>query len=83
MRIYIGGVGPAVTAADIEKTFSSLGCVTRVELVRTNGRNFAYMDFEPTSEKTLAKLFSTVRPISPHLSFALLIARLNELFFEN
>jgi len=60
MKIYIGGVGPAVTTADVENTFSPLGRVAGVEFVRTNGRNFAYMDFEATSEKTLAKLFSIV-----------------------
>lgn len=60
MRIFIGGVGPTVTAADVEKTFSSLGRVAGVDFVRTNGRNFAYMNFEPHSAKTLAKLFSIV-----------------------
>ncbi|KAG0470341.1 hypothetical protein HPP92_017041 [Vanilla planifolia] len=58
-RIYVGGVGPGVTAADMEKTFSSLGSVRAVEFVRTNGRNIAFMDFEPSSERSLAKLFST------------------------
>lgn len=59
MRIYIGGVSAGVTVSDIEKTFSSLGRVAGVELVRTNGRSFAYMDFQPSSQKSLAKLFST------------------------
>ncbi|KAJ6836063.1 uncharacterized protein M6B38_328550 [Iris pallida] len=58
-RIYIGGVSAGVTEPDIEKTFSSLGRVAGVELVRTSGRSFAYMDFHPSSQKSLAKLFST------------------------
>ncbi|KAG9450159.1 hypothetical protein H6P81_010124 [Aristolochia fimbriata] len=57
-RIFVGGLGPAVTSSDLEKTFSTLGKVTRVEIIRTNGRNFGYMDFEPSSGKSLAKLFS-------------------------
>ncbi|KAJ6823324.1 putative uncharacterized RNA-binding protein P16F5.06 [Iris pallida] len=59
MRIYIGGLSVGVTESDIEKTFSSLGRVAGVELVRTNDRGFAYVDFQPSSQKSLAKLFST------------------------
>ncbi|KAJ4782615.1 Nucleolar protein 8 [Rhynchospora pubera] len=59
IRIFIGGLGASVTTDDIEKLFSSLGRVRNVEFVRTNGRNFGYMDFEPQSDKALAKLFST------------------------
>ncbi|PKA57895.1 hypothetical protein AXF42_Ash012434 [Apostasia shenzhenica] len=58
-RIYVGGVSAGVTAADMEKTFSSHGRVISVEFVRSNGRSFAYMDFEPGSDKSLSKLFST------------------------
>ncbi|KAH0465944.1 hypothetical protein IEQ34_006047 [Dendrobium chrysotoxum] len=58
-RIFIGGVGAGVTAIDLEKTFSPLGRVHAVEFVRSNGRNFAFMDFEPSSVRSLAKLFST------------------------
>ncbi|KAI0518941.1 hypothetical protein KFK09_006378 [Dendrobium nobile] len=58
-RIFIGGVGAGVTAIDLEKTFSPLGKVHAVEFVRANGRNFAFMDFEPSSVRSLAKLFST------------------------
>lgn len=57
-RIFVGGLGRTVTASDLEKTFSSLGCVRGVEIIRTNGRSFAYMDFEPASQKAFDKLFS-------------------------
>lgn len=60
IRIFIGGLGENVTDDDIENIFSSLGEVHNVDLVRTNGRSFGYMDFEPQSDKALAKLFSTV-----------------------
>ncbi|XP_078149221.1 RNA-binding (RRM/RBD/RNP motifs) family protein [Carex rostrata] len=59
IRIYIGGLGANVTADDVENIFHSLGRIHSVELVRTNGRSFGYMDFEPQSDKSLAKLFST------------------------
>ncbi|XP_039146287.1 uncharacterized protein LOC120283644 [Dioscorea cayenensis subsp. rotundata] len=58
MRIFVGGLGAGVTAEDMEKTFSSLGSVAAVQLVRTNGRSFAYMDFHPNSDKSLARLFA-------------------------
>ncbi|XP_031504855.1 protein REPRESSOR OF SILENCING 3 [Nymphaea colorata] len=58
-RVFVGGLGQAVTASDLEKTFSYLGRVKGVEIVRTNGRSFAYMDFEPDSQKSFNKLFST------------------------
>eukprot|EP01018_Ginkgo_biloba_P026977 Gb_02299 [translate_table: standard] len=58
-RIFVGGLGISVTPSDVERTFSSLGRVLGVEIVRTNGRSFAYMDFEPQSDKALSKLFSS------------------------
>ncbi|XP_027067073.1 protein REPRESSOR OF SILENCING 3 isoform X1 [Coffea arabica] len=59
-RIYVGGLGGNVTAEDLKNTFSSpqLGSVESVEIVRTKGRSFAYLDFVPSSDKGLAKLFS-------------------------
>ncbi|XP_068642452.1 protein REPRESSOR OF SILENCING 3 [Aristolochia californica] len=57
-RIFVGGLGPTVMPSDLEKTFSTLGRVNRVEIVRTNARSFGYMDFEPFSDKALVKLFS-------------------------
>ncbi|XP_020245656.1 LOW QUALITY PROTEIN: uncharacterized protein LOC109823693 [Asparagus officinalis] len=61
MRIFLRDVGPTISSGDIERTFSSLVRVSGVEIVRSrpSGRSFAYMDLEPTSDITLAKLFST------------------------
>ncbi|RZR84614.1 hypothetical protein BHM03_00011468 [Ensete ventricosum] len=59
-RIFIGGLSTSVTAADLEKTFSSLGRVHNMEFVHTNGRSFAFMDFEPNSDKALVKLFAVM-----------------------
>ncbi|KAK1366294.1 RRM domain-containing protein [Heracleum sosnowskyi] len=59
MRIYMGGLGINVTQDEIRKTFSGLGRVDSVDVYRTKGRSFAYLDFVPSSEKSLPKLFST------------------------
>lgn len=58
-RIFVGGLGASVTPIDLEATFSSLGRVHGVEIIRSNDRNFGYMDFEPFSDKALSKLFSS------------------------
>ncbi|KAI7744572.1 hypothetical protein M8C21_015985 [Ambrosia artemisiifolia] len=58
-RIYVGGLGGGVTDDDLRKTFSSLGEVVSIDVVRTKGRSFAYLDFLPSSDKSLPKLFST------------------------
>ncbi|KAM0017764.1 putative RNA recognition motif domain, nucleotide-binding alpha-beta plait domain superfamily [Helianthus debilis subsp. tardiflorus] len=58
-RIYVGGLGAGVTEDDLRKTFSALGEVVSVDVVRTKGRSFAYLDFLPSSDKSLPKLFST------------------------
>ncbi|KAJ3693744.1 hypothetical protein LUZ60_009224 [Juncus effusus] len=57
-RIFIGGLGENVTTNDLKNIFNSLGKVNNVEFVRTNGRDFAYVDFKPESDKSLQKLFS-------------------------
>ncbi|OEL18919.1 hypothetical protein BAE44_0020065 [Dichanthelium oligosanthes] len=59
LRIFVGGLGESVGAADLEAVFASAGRVAGVEFVRTNGRSFAYVDFHCPSDKALAKLFST------------------------
>ncbi|KAL8462752.1 hypothetical protein ACS0TY_032883 [Phlomoides rotata] len=61
MRIYVGGLGSSVEEVDLKKTFTSpqLGAVQSVEIIRTKGRSFAYLEFLPASDKGLAKLFST------------------------
>ncbi|CAH9075572.1 unnamed protein product [Cuscuta epithymum] len=59
-RIYVGGLGQNVTEEDLKKTFSlpQLGFVQSVDLIRTKGRGFAYLDFIPTSDHSLLKIFS-------------------------
>ncbi|XAR50720.1 hypothetical protein NMG60_11005129 [Bertholletia excelsa] len=57
-RIFVGGLGGTVTAEDLRNTFCSLGKVESVEIVRTKGRSFAYLDFLPSAQNSLSKLFS-------------------------
>ena len=59
-RIFLGGLGERVTSDDIHKILSSLGMVKALDIVRTKGRSFAYLDFLPSSTKSLSKLFSMV-----------------------
>ncbi|KAL1568099.1 protein REPRESSOR OF SILENCING 3 [Salvia divinorum] len=61
LRLHLGGLGSNVQASDLHKTFTSpqLGEVQSVEIIRTKGRSFAYIEFVPASDKGLAKLFST------------------------
>uniref|UniRef100_A0A3Q7H8Z9 RRM domain-containing protein n=1 Tax=Solanum lycopersicum TaxID=4081 RepID=A0A3Q7H8Z9_SOLLC len=51
----------SVTAEDLKKTFSTpqLGKVESMDIVRTKGRSFAYLDLLPSSDKSLPKLSST------------------------
>ncbi|KAL5726041.1 hypothetical protein ACHQM5_009112 [Ranunculus cassubicifolius] len=58
-RIFVGGLGDKVTEDDLRKTFSSLGTIKAVDFVTTNGHSFAYIDFQPSSTKSLPKLFSS------------------------
>ncbi|XP_030944910.1 uncharacterized protein LOC115969414 [Quercus lobata] len=59
MRIFVGGLGESVSAEDLQRMFGSLGVVERLDIVRTKSRSFAYVDFSPSSLKSLSKLFST------------------------
>ncbi|KAL3623545.1 hypothetical protein CASFOL_032361 [Castilleja foliolosa] len=61
LRIYIGGLGSNVQEDDLKKTFTSpqLGTVQSIEIIRSKGRSFGYLEYVPSSEKGLAKLFST------------------------
>ncbi|PIM99702.1 hypothetical protein CDL12_27799 [Handroanthus impetiginosus] len=61
MRIYIGGLGSSVQEDDLKKTFTApqLGNVESVEIIRSKGRSFGYIEFVPASDKGLSKLFST------------------------
>lgn len=55
----MGGLGKNVTQDEIRNTFSGLGRVDCVDVYRTKARSFAYLDFIPSTEKSLPKLFST------------------------
>lgn len=59
-RIFVGDLGLNVKAEDLLNTFSCLGKLESVEIIRNQGRSFAYFDFVPSSPKSLSKLFSTV-----------------------
>ena len=59
-RLYVGGLGERVTEEDLRTTFSHLGSVRSVDIIRTKGRTFAYLNFLPSSDNSLPKLFSTV-----------------------
>ncbi|XP_028753402.1 nucleolar protein 8 [Neltuma alba] len=60
LRVFVGGLGEGVTSDDLRRLFGSLGGVDRVDIIRTKGRSFAYVDFmpSPTDQKCLSKLFS-------------------------
>lgn len=74
MRIYVGGLGAATTEDDLRKVFQSVGGVVEaVDFVRTKSRCFAYVDFFPSSQSSLSKLFSTVS-FSPRFQCQTLIS---------
>lgn len=57
VRLHVGGLGPAVISSDLLQTFSSLVHVTSVEVVRTKGRNFAYVTIQ-ADPQDIKRLFS-------------------------
>lgn len=59
-RVFVGDLGLNVKTEDLVNTFSCLGKLESVEIIRNQGRSFAYFDFVPSSPKSLSKLFSTV-----------------------
>ena len=71
-RIFVGGLGESVTAEDLQRLFGSLGVVQGLDIVRSKSRSFAYVDFSPSSLKSLSKLFSTVRKQKHYQSFSFL-----------
>ncbi|KAK4256076.1 hypothetical protein QN277_008989 [Acacia crassicarpa] len=60
LRVFVGGLGEGVTSDDLWRMFGSLGTVDGVDITRTKGRSFAYVDFipSPTDQNSLSKLFS-------------------------
>lgn len=71
MRIFVGGLGEGVTDDDLRRMFVALGSVDEIEIIRSKGRSMAYLNYTPSSAKSLAKLFSSVS--SPSSSFSYLI----------
>ncbi|XP_050372958.1 protein REPRESSOR OF SILENCING 3 [Argentina anserina] len=58
-RIFVGGLGWSVTEDDLERLFTGVGgSVDGIDVIRTKGRSFAYVDFSPASDKSLSKLFA-------------------------
>lgn len=84
IRIYVGGLGLNVKEDDLKKTFTSpqLGTVDSVEVMRTKGRSFAYLNFVPVSDKGLAKLFSTVCLFGSALLYMDLLFRVVFVFYS-
>lgn len=79
VRIYVGGLGESVSGDDVRKIFTPFGGIESMEFIRTKGRSFAYINFFPTSPKSLSKLFSTV--CSLFLSFYFVFACPNYFVF--
>ena len=72
LRIYVGGLGETVAENEVSRIFESVGGVVEgVDLVRTKGRSFAYVDFLPSSDKSMSKLFGTVHTSSFFIYFLL------------
>ncbi|CAL8989458.1 unnamed protein product [Prunus brigantina] len=59
IRIHVGGLGGSVKEEDLHRMFGAGGNVEGVDIVRTKGRSFAYVDFLPASDKSLSKLLTT------------------------
>lgn len=62
VRVFVGGLGEGVTCDDLKRMFGSLGEAHGVDIIRTKGRSFAYVDFipSPPHNNSLSKLFSRV-----------------------
>ncbi|EEF39446.1 protein REPRESSOR OF SILENCING 3 [Ricinus communis] len=60
VRIHVGGLGENVTRDDLCNLLSKVGIgFQSVDIIRTKGRSFAYIDFLPSSVSALPKLFNT------------------------
>lgn len=88
IRVFVGGLGESVTGDDLRRIFGSLGVVEGLDIVRTKGRSFAYVDFCPSSLNSLSKLFSTVHfflfpPLLLCIISSIGFARIGEYPFEH
>eukprot|EP00250_Pteridium_aquilinum_P016935 c23374_g1_i1 orf=147-1778(-) len=57
VRLHVGGLGPSVISSDLLQTFSSFAKVSSVDVVRTKGRNFAYVTLQ-AAPQDIKRLFS-------------------------
>ena len=68
MRLYVGGLPPDITPLDVEGRFKPFGAVASCELVPSKGpgadpgacRGFAYVEFQPKDDASLARCLSLV-----------------------
>lgn len=68
MRLYVGGLPPDITPADVAGRFATFGSVAAVELAPSKGldaapgacRGFAHVNFEPKDGAALARCLSLV-----------------------
>lgn len=89
IRLFVGGLGPEVSAGDLQERFATLGNVQSVALPPAKAgfghRGFAYVDFVPATDASLRKLFSAVGdvPVSVlSLDFQLCCFRLKCVSFQ-
>ncbi|KIY91869.1 hypothetical protein MNEG_16095, partial [Monoraphidium neglectum] len=66
MRLFVGGLPPDITKRDVEGRFAPFGAVAGCDIVPSKGlgaspgecRGFAYVDFEPKDNASLARCLS-------------------------
>ncbi len=69
VRLFVGGLPTDLAAAELASRLAPFGSVRTVELIHAQGggcRGFAYVDFVPASDSSLAKCMTAV---SAHCSF--------------
>jgi hypothetical protein len=67
-RLYVGGLPPDISAADVIGRFTTFGSVSSCELVPSKGlqgapgtcRGFAYVDLQPKDDHSVARCLSLV-----------------------
>jgi RNA recognition motif-containing protein len=70
-RLYVGGLPPDISAADVIGRFTTFGNVSSCELVPSKGlqgapgtcRGFAYVDLQPKDDHAVARCLSLVRKL--------------------
>ncbi|KAL3686836.1 hypothetical protein R1sor_013145 [Riccia sorocarpa] len=67
VRLFVGGLSSSISSVDLKERFAPLGTVLTVSTPQAKDeepgphRGFAYVDFLPSSDASLRKLFSAVR----------------------